>query len=526
MNEQYFVGKHSALMQSAEVQTVSAIANSFRKLCENSASYIASAHPGFVENILRRHTDLRRTVPVHVVRPFVSGLCLLADASSDIASTQKIFSHLLTPHLTVLRSALVPAGNGSSILKISYDAAEALCMMSALFDRGCWSQHPSLVPQFLAKHVDILQAAFACARAGPQATTELVLPLLCGRRHGFLTKAISIVAKHFFDSHAKGAAMPVRVLSPEWYSKMATCAAAQFRTLPMAEALQLMEGLIVPARFDGAGGALVRALEDILLSAIIFSHKAAPTAEVPNPGSRMGDIDPPVVSSFCAFADEALSHIPAMFCRSVPRTTVQAASAGRAVASSVDSGGIVASLLEVLVIFLARHLHLQDRDASKAILRTLAQVFHTAAAAGADDAGAGGKKNGGVAPPREFGSALAGIVRGVGVALLKELLDGAGGTMPSWVIAEISDVIHGIVCAVGVAAFKSLGNAAFAAGALPSTSAAGQLAFLEDVACGKSRSDPSRLKRVLKSFCGGKKKGSDGTPGQPRQRNKPKGANS
>ena len=45
--------------------------------------------------------------------------------------------------------------------------------------------------------------------------------------------------------------MPVRVLSPEWYSKMATCAAAQFRTLPMAEALQLMEGLIVPARFDG-----------------------------------------------------------------------------------------------------------------------------------------------------------------------------------------------------------------------------------------------------------------------------------
>ena len=69
----------------------------------------------------------------------------------------------------------------------------------------------------------------------------------------------------------------------------------------------------------------------------------------------------------------------------------------------------------------------------QAILRTLAQVFHTAAAAGADDAGAGGKKNGGVAPPREFGSALAGIVRGVGVALLKELLDGAGGTMPSWV---------------------------------------------------------------------------------------------
>lgn len=54
------------------------------------------------------------------------------------------------------------------------------------------------------------------------------------------------------------------------------------------------------------------------------------------------------------------------------------------------------------------------------------------------------------------------------------------------VIAEISDVIHGIVCAVGVAAFKSLGNAAFAAGALPSTSAAGRLPAhsLRDAASG------------------------------------------
>lgn len=53
----------------------------------------------FLRLLCQRHADLRRTVPVHVVRPFVSGLCLLADASSDITSSQKVFSHLLSPHL-------------------------------------------------------------------------------------------------------------------------------------------------------------------------------------------------------------------------------------------------------------------------------------------------------------------------------------------------------------------------------------------------------------------------------------------
>ncbi len=43
---------------------------------------------------------------------------------------------------------------------------------------------------------------------------------------------------------------------------------------------------------------------------------------------------------------------------------------------------------------------------------------------------------------------------------------------------------------------------------------AGRVAFLEDVSCGKSQADASRLKRVVKSFCGGKKKGTEGTPGQ------------
>ena len=79
-----------------------------------------------------------------------------------------------------------------------------------------------------------------------------------------------------------------------------------------------------------------------------------------------------------------------------------------------------------------------------------------------------------VAPPmREYAAALVGILRGVGVPLLKELLEGAGGQMPSWVVAELSDVIHGMVCAMGPAAFKTLGSAAFAAGALPSSTLAG-----------------------------------------------------
>ena len=38
------------------------------------------------------------------------------------------------------------------------------------------------------------------------------------------------------------------------------------------------------------------------------------------------------------------------------------------------------------------------------------------------------------------------------------------------------------------------------------------MAFLEDVSCAKSQADASRLKRVVKSFCGGKKKGTEGQP--------------
>ncbi len=60
------------------MQTISAVANSFRKLCENAAPFFATTKPDFGEALMGRHYgDLRRGVPVHVLRPFLHGICLL-----------------------------------------------------------------------------------------------------------------------------------------------------------------------------------------------------------------------------------------------------------------------------------------------------------------------------------------------------------------------------------------------------------------------------------------------------------------
>lgn len=88
-------------------------------------------------------------------------------------------------------------------------------------------------------------------------------------------------------------------------------------------------------------------MHQTILTAVAFSQ--------PVPGqsqTRMGDRDPAVVTAFCGFASRMLNLFPALLCDAAP--------AGGA-------PGITRPmpLLEVLVMVLARHLHVQDRDAAK-----------------------------------------------------------------------------------------------------------------------------------------------------------------
>jgi len=63
----------------------------------------------------------------------------------------------------------------------------------------------------------------------------------------------------------------------------------------------------------------------------------------------------------------------------------------------------------------------------QAILHTLSRIFHVILPSARE------KDNMQSSPSPAFRQSLGGIVRGVGVPLLKELLEGAAGGMPPWV---------------------------------------------------------------------------------------------
>jgi len=99
----------------------------------------------------------------------------------------------------------------------------------------------------------------------------------------------------------------------------------------------------------------------VLSPAIIEVVQCAAVFSKANP-RRMGDCDPPVVTAFCTLADELLRFAPDVFCSAVPVSNVQ----GILSPGSVSRASI--PLLEVLVMALAKLLHLQDRDASKVLV--------------------------------------------------------------------------------------------------------------------------------------------------------------
>ena len=216
--------------------------------------------------------------------------------------------------------------------------------------------------------MQLIVAVFGGALDNPR-NAELVVPLLCGRRHGFLSKALSLLARRGMEQRQ---AAVVR-LPGEMFATISRCAALQFRRRPLAELLQLLASMVVPLRMEssaagsaGCVGPYAVALGEVFLCAAAFSQRKV-----------MGDADPPLVTALCDLVTEVLAHLPMVMCSTVPRTKFHAATvqpvdpasasppgSGRSMATHV-AGGAQATLLEVIVVVLAKHLHVTDCEAAK-----------------------------------------------------------------------------------------------------------------------------------------------------------------
>lgn len=101
------------------------------------------------------------------------------------------------------------------------------------------------------------------------------------------------------------------------------------------------------------------------------------------------------------------------------------------------------------------------------------------------------------------------VIEEAGAPLVGSLLQAANGNMLSWALIPAVDALADLCASVGVGSFGSLLRSALAADDVPRVGLRAETkeTFVIELTASKAQGDKKIFKRLVKTFCGGKKKG-------------------